>query len=53
MKGIDNRQKMIVRPRENAQKFILSSARLRKSTGRKGRPLPPRGTSSDRRNRPS
>jgi hypothetical protein len=30
MKGINNRQKMIVRPRESVQKFVLSAGKLKK-----------------------
>jgi len=34
MKGINNRQKMIVKPRESAQKFVLSARILKKELGR-------------------
>ncbi len=35
MKGISNRQKMIVKPRESVQKFVLSAGRLKKELGRR------------------
>jgi len=35
MNGINNRQKMIVRPRESVQKFVLSAGKLKKRIGRK------------------
>ncbi len=34
MKGINNRQKMIVKPRESVQKFVLSAGRLKKGVGK-------------------
>jgi hypothetical protein len=35
MKGINNRQKMIVRPRESVQKFVLSAGKLKKKTNQR------------------
>lgn len=44
MKGINNRQKTIVRPRENVQKYVMLTGKLRRGvTNRKEQSLRQRG----------